>query len=139
MQVTEMVGSCMACTGTVWNNKTWPTSLSSQLKQDIGTEGQILIKQKQDFKARRAGTFVAKDANIESFLETIADQADLQDFRALIDTGGVFKASNAETVAQQMLDWIEKKMRLVVKMKKLISKEYYSLGPTKIVPAVPIA
>jgi hypothetical protein len=96
------------------------------LKQDFGTEGQILIKQKQDFKTKRAGTFMAKDANVESFLETIADQGDLQDFRGLIDTGGVFKASNAETVARQMRAWIEKKIRVVVKMKELMSKEYYS-------------
>jgi hypothetical protein len=109
MQVTELVGDCMACSGTVWNHRTWPTVLGENLKQDVGTEGQILIKQKQDFKAGRAKTFVAESAEVESVLDSIGNEADLKNFRALIDSGGIFKTSNAETVARKILGWVEKK------------------------------
>ncbi|MDR0742298.1 MAG: hypothetical protein LBE98_02435 [Puniceicoccales bacterium] len=109
MQITGLVGDCMACSGTVWNHKTWPTELDEGLKEDVGTEGRILIKQKQDFKAGRAKTLVSESAEVESVLDTISDRSDLQNFRALIDTGGIFKTSNAETVARKMLAWIEGK------------------------------
>jgi hypothetical protein len=111
MQTVELVGCCMACSGTVWNNKTWPTSLREKLREDVSTEGQILIKQKQDFAAGRAHTFVAEDADVGSVLDTIANQSDLKDFRALIDPGETFKASNRETVSRKTLAWIRENTR----------------------------
>jgi hypothetical protein len=106
MQVVKLVGRCVACSGTVWNHKTWPLPLDVRMEQARGTEGEIIVKQKQDFKAGRAHTFVSKDAGVSAVLDTIADQQDIQNFRALIDTGGIFKASNAEAVARRMIEWI---------------------------------
>jgi hypothetical protein len=106
MQIAELVGRCMVCSGTVWNKKIWPVSLRDTSREDVSMEGQILIKQKQDFAAKRAHTFVAQDADAGNVLDTIAGQSDLKDFRALTDTGGIFRSSNGEPVSRKMRAWI---------------------------------
>jgi hypothetical protein len=118
MQIAELVGRCIACFGTVWNNNTWTTSLREKLTKDVETEEQILIKQKQNFAAGRAHRFVAEDVDVGSVLGAIVGQNDDKNFRALIDTGGIFCTSNGQAVSRKMLAWIRRKMMNTERVKK---------------------
>jgi hypothetical protein len=102
IQIAELVGRCIAGSRTVWNNTTWTLSLRENLREDVETEGQILIKQKQDFAEGRAHTFVAEDADVGSVLDIIVGQSNIENLRALIDTGGIFQASNGQAVSRKM-------------------------------------
>jgi hypothetical protein len=88
MQVAGFVGRCMACFRTVWNNKTWPTSLKEKLREAAGMEGQILIEQEKGFVARKTRIFAVGYSYINIVLATIVGREDLNNIRALIGTGG---------------------------------------------------
>jgi hypothetical protein len=62
-----------------------------KLKEDVVTEKQILIKQKQNSAARRTPVFVAEDADIGIVCESIVGQSGLEDFRALIDMDHILR------------------------------------------------
>jgi hypothetical protein len=103
MQVAEFVDCCIVSSGTIWNNRTWPLSLGAVLKENISTEGQILINQKTDFATGRTDRCVAEDADVGSDFSTIANQTGFKDFLTLIHTDGTVDSSNGEALSRKIL------------------------------------
>lgn len=97
----------VGCSGTLWNKDTFAREIAENCMVSEGVEGKILAKLASCFEKEESHLLLMKKADVNSVIEGMLQQRSRQElqenFRAIIDVGGLFKRFTNREIAESIM------------------------------------